>query len=453
MIIQKIISSERTKKVGMKMEYWSLATIIFSLGLLIFLALRGFSIIIIAPIASIVVIVLNQMPMLETLQEDYMSGFINFAKNYYLIFLFAAIFGKFMEESGAARSIADKLLGLIGRTSKFKVLLAIVIISALLTAGGINTYVVIFAILPIARPLFKRMEIPWHLFAGAFFFGMATFTMTMMPGSPSIQNIIPTKYLGTTVTAAPLIGITAMLVVIVFNTWYLKHALTKSEQRGETYSNMKNGETAIDQDEVYERPLPPFMLSIVPPIVLLVLLNGLKVDILYTLMITVALSLLLFWKYMTNKLEAINVGAMNTVLPIVNTSADVGYGTVIAATAGFGVVTEVISTIPGSPVFSLYLSVAALAGITGAASGGLAIAMETLAETYLQLGIDPEVLHRVATIASGGLDSLPHNGAVITVLAVIGLTHKDAYKHIFTVSVVAPIIAAIPALAVAILFY
>lgn len=438
----------------MNMEYWSLFTIVFSLLLLIFLALRGFSIIIIAPIASLVVIVLNQMPILETLQEDYMSGFINFAKNYYLIFLFAAIFGKFMEDSGAARSISEKLLKVIGKNSKFKVLMAVVIICAFLTVGGINTYVVIFAILPIARPLFKQMEIPWHLFAGAFFFGMATFTMTMLPGSPSIQNIIPTKYLGTTVTAAPLLGIIATVIVIIFNTMYLKYSIKKSETNGETYSNTKNGERKQNEMKGQDRKeIPPFILSVLPPIFLLVALNGFKVDILYTLMASVLLCIILFWRYLDKKLQTINVGATNTVLPIVNTSADVGYGTVIAATAGFGVITELISSMPGSPLLSLYFSVAALAGITGAASGGLAIAMETLADTYLQLNVDPEILHRIATIASGGLDSLPHNGAVITVLAVIGLTHRDAYKHIFVVSVIAPVIAAIPTLIFAILFY
>ncbi|HJH12000.1 MAG TPA: GntP family permease [Metalysinibacillus jejuensis] len=436
------------------MAMWSLATIIFSLALLIFLALRGFSIIIIAPFASLVVIVLNQMPILESMQENYMSGFINFAKNYYLIFLFAAIFGKFMEDSGAARSIAEKLLRIMGRNSQYKILMAVVIICSFLTLGGINTYVVIFAVIPIAKPLFKEMEIPWHLFAASFFFGIATFTMTMMPGSPSIQNVIPTKYLDTTVTAAPLIGIVATIVVIVFNSWYIRYALNKTKQQGQTYSNMKNPDDKItSNDALKDRTLPPFLLSALPPVFLLIMLNGFKVDILYTLMTTVILSIIIFWRYIPDKRNAINIGATNTVLPIVNTSADVGYGTVIAATAGFGVVTEVISNTSIDPIFSLYLSIAALAGITGAASGGLAIAMETLANTYLALGVDPEVLHRIATIASGGLDSLPHNGAVITTLAVIGLTHKDAYKHIFVVSVIAPIIAAIPALLMAILLY
>lgn len=436
------------------MEIWSLFTIIASLALLIFLALRGFSIIIIAPIASLVVILLNQMPILDSLQGNYMSGFMNFMKNYYLIFLFAAIFGKFMEDSGAARSIAEKLLIVMGRNSKFNALMAIVIICAFLTLGGINTYVVIFAILPIAKPLFKELNMPWHLFTGAFFFGIATFTMTMLPGSPSVQNIIPTKYLGTTTTAAPVVGIVATITIILLNCFYLKRQLSKSEARGETYENMKNPDKNDSKAfEATAKKLPPFILSVLPPIFLIVTLNVFKVDILYTLMLTVLIAIIIFWKYIDNKLQAINIGATNTVLPIINTSADVGYGTVIAATAGFGLITEMLANIPGSPLISLYVAIAALAGITGTASGGLGIAMETFVQTYLDLGVAPEAIHRIAAIASGSLDSLPHNGAVITVLAVIGLTHKDAYKHIFFVSVIGPLVAAIPALIAAILIY
>jgi len=276
----------------------------------------------------------------------------------------------------------------------------------------------------------------------------------MLPGSPSVQNIIPTKYLDTTATAAPVVGIVATITIILFNCFYLKRQLSKTEARGETYENMKNPEKQDSKAfEASVKRYPPFILSILPPIFLIVTLNVFKVDILYTLMLTVLLSIMFFWKFIDNKLQAINVGATNTVLPIVNTSADVGYGTVIAATAGFGVITEMLANIPGSPLISLYVAIAALAGITGTASGGLGIAMETLAQTYLDLGVDPEALHRVATIASGSLDSLPHNGAVITVLAVIGLTHKDAYKHIFFVSVIGPIVAAIPALITAIILY
>jgi len=435
------------------MEWLSVASIIFSLGLLIFLALRGFSIIIIAPVASLVVILMNGMPILESLEENYMSGFINFAKNNYLIFLFAAMFGKFMEDSGAARTIAESLLKVIGKDSKFKVIISIVIISAVLTFGGINVFVVIFAVMPIAKPLFKELDIPWHLFVGAFFFGIATFTMTMVPGTPSIQNIIPIKYLGTSVTAAPLLGIIGTVIVIVLNVFYLRYALNKSEKKGETYGNMKNPDGKDEQDQYKGRKLPPLLLSILPPAFLLISLNLFKMEVVYTLMLSVIVSSLVFWKYIDNKLSTVNVGATNTVLPIVNTSADVGYGTVIAATAGFGVLTEMMANIPGSPIISLYIATTVLAGITGSSSGGLGIAMETLIETYLNLNIDPEVIHRIATMASGGFDALPHNGAVITVLAVVGLTHKDAYKHIFATSVIAPVLTAIPVILLAALLY
>ena len=435
---------------------WSLITIGFSLILLITLALRGFSIIIIAPVVSLFVMVTNGFPILETFQDTYMTGFIGYVQKYFLIFLFAAMFGKLMDDSGAARQIANLLLRLIGKNSKFKVLVAIMVICTFLTYGGISLFVVIFAVLPIAKPLFKELDIPWHLFMAPFFTGIGTFTMTMLPGTPSVQNIIPTKYLGTTVTAAPLLGIIATVFVIAINLWYMKFALKRSEQRNETYANMTNPDKDSQEGikDIYEgRALPNVVVSLIPPIALLVVLNIFKVDIVYTLMGIVVLTVVLFWKNIEIKKDSINEGAVSAVLPIINTSADVGYGSVIAITAGFSIFNDVMTDIPGSPLISLFLATTALAGITGSSSGGLGIAMEALSSTYLKLGINPDAMHRVAAIASGGLDSLPHNGAVITILVASKLTHKDAYKHIFAVSVIAPLIASIPMLIAAILFY
>lgn len=203
---------------------WSLITIILSLILLMILAMRGFTIIIIAPVVSLFVMILNNMPIIDTFQNDYMNGFTNYVKNYFLIFLFAAMFGKFMEESGAARTIAQYLLKISGKKSKLRVLVTIMFVCALLTYGGVSLFVVIFAILPIAKPIFKEMNIPWHLFIAAFMPGMATFTMTMLPGTPAIQNIIPTAYLGTTVTAGAWIGIVSAIFVIIINIWYIHFA-------------------------------------------------------------------------------------------------------------------------------------------------------------------------------------------------------------------------------------
>lgn len=264
------------------MEFLEVFAIVFSLALLMFLAFRGFSIIIIAPIASLVVILLTQMPLGETLTETYMSGFVNFAKNYYLIFLFSAIFGKIMEDSGAARSIAEGILKLIGRGSKFRVLITIVTICAFLTYGGISVFVVMFAVLPIAKPLFKELDIPWHLFMAAFFFESATFTMTMLPGTPAIQNVIPTSYFGTTVSSGALIGIVGAIFCIAFGIYYLKYALKKSELKGETLNSNLDTPVNMNGEETRER-LPHFLLSLFPPIFLLVTLNIFKVNIIYSI--------------------------------------------------------------------------------------------------------------------------------------------------------------------------
>ena len=198
---------------------------------------------------------------------------------------------------------------------------------------------------------------------------------------------------------------------------------------------------------------PNLIISFIPPIFLLVTLNIFKLDVIYSLMLSVIVCLIVFWPFIDKKLQTINIGATNTVLPIVNTSADVGYGAVIAGTAGFSIITGWLAEIPGSPLISLYLATTLLAGITGSSSGGLGIAMENLSSTYINLGLDPEVMHRIATIASGGFDALPHNGGVITFLVVAGLTHKDAYKHIFIGGIIGPVLAAIPALIVAVLLY
>jgi len=434
---------------------WSLITIGISLVLLIVLALRGFSIIIIAPVVSLFVMVTNGLPILDTYQETYMTGFIGYVKNYFLIFLFAAMFGKLMDDSGAARQIANLLLKIIGKNSKYKVLVAIMIICAFLTYGGVSLFVVIFAVLPIAKPLFKELNIPWHLFMAPFFTGIGTFTMTMLPGTPSVQNIIPTKYLDTTVTAAPMLGLIAAIVVIIINLWYMKWALNRAEKRGETYASMTNPEIKNDEiKDVYEnRDLPNKWLSLLPPVALLITLNVFEIEIIYTLMGVVVFSTILFWRNIRAKKDTFNDGAVSAVLPIINTSADVGYGSVIAVTSGFAIFSEAMTDIPGSPFISLFLATTALAGITGSSSGGLGIALETLSKTYVKMGLNPEAMHRVMAVASGGLDSLPHNGAVITILVASKLTHKDAYKHIFAVSVIAPLIASIPMLIAAILFY
>jgi H+/gluconate symporter-like permease len=142
----------------------------------------------------------------------------------------------------------------------------------------------------------------------------------------------------------------------------------------------------------------------------------------------------------------LEAGATSSVLPLLNTASQVGFGAVIASLAGFAPIRDaVLGIAPGNPLVSMSIAVNILAGITGSASGGMSIALQTLGDTWLAMGqaagIAPDLLHRVTAIATGGLDALPHNGAVITLLGICGLSHRKSYFDIFMVAVAFPLLA------------
>lgn len=430
----------------------SIIGIILSLALIMFLALRGWHIIVLAPLAVAVVAAFSSMDILPTLTGPYMKGFVNYAGKFYLIFLMGSLFGKFMEDSGAARAIAEGILKVIGRKSPLNVMLAIAFIGVALTYGGVSLFVVVFALVPIGRPLFKEMNLPWHLFVIPYAFGIGSITMTMLPGSPQILNIMPTKYMASTPMAAPVIGILAAFVVAAFNVFYFKYQLKKSKERGEVYE-APTGVGVVGTADVDLATLPNVWLSIVPMVVVVVLLNVLKLDAVWALAGGTAVCMVFFWNKYKNILDTLNKGAVNTVIPIVNTCADVGYGMAVAATAGFKVIAAWLLTLPMHPIISLSIATNMMAGITGSASGGLGIILETLAPKYLALGLSPELIHRVATMSAGCFDALPHNGVVITFLAVCGLTHVNAYKHVFFGHIVATVLALLIVIPLGILLY
>lgn len=435
------------------MEMLSLIGILVSLVLLVVLAMKGINIIILAPVLATLVILTSGMDFVQTITGPYMTGFSNFALRFFLVFMLGSVFGKLMQDSGAASSIAHGIVKITGKESQMRVLLTLTAITALLTYGGVSLFVAVFAIMPIARPLCKELDIPWPLFMGAFMFGMATFTMTMIPGTPQIQNVIPTTYLGTTLTAAPVVGLVAAAVVIVFNTWWLNHERKNYAKKGMGYEATKGKTETIGESKVYKpEENPSLILSLIPSIIMLVSLNVFKLNIVLGLAIAIIACVVLFFKYYDNLLGTLNQGAVNVGGPILNTCAVVGFGSVVSATIGFVLFKDALIGIPGHPLISFVIGTNLLAGITGSASGGLGIAMETLAPYYKPL-LNPEAMHRLASIASGGLDAMPHNGAVITTLTVLGLTHKEGYKPIFMCAVIGPLVATVVAIALAIVMY
>jgi len=448
-------------------------------GLLVLMicALRGFSIILASLLATVVVIVTNHLPLADSLLVNYATGPLGgftFAGKFFLLFVSGAVFGRVMAETKAAQALARFLAKALGRD---RALWIITGAFAILTYGGVNVFIVIFALYPLGVELIRDANIPKRLFCGAATLGAGTFTMTALPGAPSIHNAISAQQLGTSLWASPFLGVLAAVIIFGLGMWYLERERKKAADRGEGFVPAPHD---VEPDGTAETSRSTPAQVIVPLITVMALimlpkaLVGMKlVDVAaegsFSQVIAFANTQHILWPsiaLVVGTLVAIGLhpniwptasvvagrGAQDAIMPLINTAVVVGFGGVVASTAGFKSFANLVVDAPLPPLVSLFLSVNIVAGIVGSASGGLRIFMTTLAPSYLEMGIQPEVLHRIATVAAGGLDTLPHCGAVIASFTIMGLTHRQAYRDVFVVSVLIPLIASIVLVIVASVF-
>ncbi|MFZ3588767.1 GntP family permease [Bacillus sp. DJP31] len=428
----------------------SMIGLVGGLVLLIFLTMRGMNLLIAGPLCALVVALFSGLPLFPQLAEEgaanfvgnYMSGFSSFVTAWYLMFLLGAIFGKVMEDSGAADSVSGWIVGKLGM--KFAVL-AIVMACAILTYGGVSLFVVAFSVYPMALSLFKQANLPRRFIPAALAFGSVTFTMTSA-GSPEIQNWIPIPFLGTTPYAGSEVSLIVAVFMAVFGYWWLKRMITKAVNKGEVFEARKNDPV------MKERKLPNPIMALIPLVVVLIISfvfhDSLKQSALIVALLSgVVATYLLNRTYFKNFWEAVSEGTMGALIAIGNTAAVVGFGGVAKAVPAFQVAVDTMTSIPGSPLIGGAIAVSVIAGMTGSASGGQAIALPILAPHYLDMGVNPEALHRVVSISSGALDSLPHNGYVVTTIrAICGETHQAAYGAVGIVTVIVPALGTILAI-------
>jgi len=416
-----------------------LLSIIVGLVLLMALAYLGWSIIWVAPLAAAVVALMSGLDVFDMYTGTYMEGLVGFVQKWFPIFLLGAVFGKLMEETGAAKAVAKKVTQLIG---KKKAILGVLIASALLTYGGVSLFVVVFAVYPIALELFREANVTRRLLVPTFALGAFTFTMTSMPGTPQIQNLIPMEYFNTSPTAAPIIGIVTTLIMAVGGYLWLAYREKSLSAKGEGFTETDESKEEANNDE----SVPNWMLSLIPLVIVVVLLNVFKMEPIYALILGVLSIMVINFKDYKKFTTSINEGAKGSVMAILNTSAAVGFGAVIAVVPAFDDIVSWLLNVSDNPLIAESLSVQIMAMITGSASGGMGIALSTLGDTFYELsqttGISPEVFHRMAAVASGA-SILPNNGALLTLIAVTGMTHKETYKDVFVVALVIPTIAVI----------
>ncbi|KXB36068.1 citrate transporter [Aerococcus christensenii] len=425
------------------MSMGTLGVIGIALGIIaiIYLSVKGLNIVIAAPLATLIVILTNQMDIIPALigkSPSYMTGLAGFLIKNFAIFLLGAVLAQYMEKSRSTVSIANWVLDKVGLENPYLVLVAFAGIAGLLTYGGISLFVVMFALVPLARPIFKKLDVNWALLPIPLFLGMATVTMSMIPGTPSVQNAVPTTYLGTSLTAAPLLSLVGIIALLVFGLFYLKIQLSRSIAKGEDfYSYLGEGEKAVEEEAKEEDGnYPPILLAILPLIVLVgIILTFAKVPniILVALTAGILLSAILYRKYLPNQMTLLNLGANGAVPSAFATSSSVAFGSVLTAAPGFGIIKEAIMAIPGSPLIGLSVATALLGGITGSSSGTLGIVMQNFAQSYLDMGVPAELIHRVACVASAVITVVPHSGVTITFNNITGLNLKNAFWHQFVI--------------------
>lgn len=436
------------------MEILAILGVLLAVVAIIYWTTKNLHVIVAAPLASLIIVLTNQMNVLEVMlghEKSYMTGLAGFLINNFAIFMLGSILARYMEASGATQTIANSILKVMGKDSPYKGLLAITLIASILTYGGVSIFVVIFTLLPLSRPLFKELNINWALFPIPVFLGAGTYTMTTLPGAPSIQNVIPTKVLGTSLTAAPVISLAASLTLLVFGLLYMAYCLKKSLANGETYSEEEDETVVVVSDKT-----PNLFLSVLPLVSLIgtiFILNKVPNVLAIGLLVSILISALIFYPYLPNQKDILNAATTASIVPAFATSSTVAFGTVLTLSAGFAVIQEWIQQIPGSPLISLSVSTALVSGIIGSSSGAVGIASSNFLPAYLEMGIDPEILHRVVVVASAILTVVPQSGVMITFHNLSKLSMKRGLKYSFILVTVGHILALMVVLALAGLLY
>ncbi len=445
--------------------------VLAALCFLMLVAYRGYSVILFAPVAALGAVLLTDPSLVAPMFTGlFMEKMVGFLRLYFPVFLLGAVFGKLIELSGFSKAIVAGSLQLLGRG---RAMLSIVFACALLTYGGVSLFVVVFAVYPFAAELFRQSDIPKRLIPATIALGAFTFTMDSLPGTPQIQNIIPTTFFGTDTWAAPILGSVGGLFMLTVGMAYLEWRRRQALAAGEGYAG--NGPELRNEPVPFTDQALAHPLVAILPLVLVGVSNKLfsvwipqvygashefipavignakpvvqeisKVAGVWAvegaLLIGILSVLVLAWRNVHSRFAEGSQSAIGgALLASMNTASEYGFGAVIAALPGFLVVADALRAIP-DPLVNEAVTVTALAGITGSASGGMSIALAAMADTFIQAAnaahIPMEVLHRVAAMASGGMDTLPHNGAVITLLAVTGLSHRQSYKDIFAITAV-----------------
>lgn len=457
-------------------DTYHLAVLFGCLALLMTLVVRGKSIFVVAPLCALVAAVLSGVNPIVRMNEAYMTGFADYVKRFYLIFALGAVFGKLMEESGAAISVANTVGRWLGT---HRACLAVVLACAVLTYGGVSLFVVGFSVYPLAVQLFRAANLPRRFIPAAIAFGSITFTMTSA-GSPEIQNLIPIKYLidkaGKPLTDARAgwqVSLIVAALMFIVGQIYLDWTIRRAKKAGEEFESRADDLEATSSDGVSESS---FIAAISPLLATLLALNFVPSlarsyapsfkdsrfqylhsfldnyptdDGALAIFIGVLVGIAVLGRRLKDIWGCFGSGFINGLLAVGSTSAVVGFGAAVQDLPAFKLVVSRVTQLPGDPLVSAAIAMAVIAAIAGSASGGQGIAFPIIKPIYIdQLGVSARALHRVVAISSGTLDSLPANGYLVMLIRnICGETHSRSYGPVLVTTVLIPAAGTVLAIA------
>lgn len=406
------------------------------------LVMKGVNLFVVAIGMSFVVALTGGINLYDALKVEYMTGFVGFIKNNFLIFLAGALMGKAYEVTGGAKAIAKAIIKQFGSKNAA---LAVVLSTGILTYGGIAGFVVCFAVFPIALEIYRAADIPRRFAPGTIIFGCCTFS-SIGPGNPQVGQVVLVNALGTSLMSGAVVGFIATAVTLLIGIIWLNSMIRKAKNNGEHFA-AKSMDHFDD-----EAALPNAWIAFLPLVLTLIAIN-VKINgkaiipIEYGVALGAVLAYVLMRKYKTDQIavmQHLGDGIKNSISAVCNTSSVVGFGTVVKAAVGFPAVIHAMTSIPGPDLVAVAVATTVLAGVCGSGSGGLGIAAPILAPIYTARGVTLAQLHRTMLVASSGLDTLPHNGFVVTVInGVANETHHDAYMPVFWLTVITPLISTV----------
>ncbi len=426
--------------------------VIAALCMMTYLIFKKVSPLLAGPAAVVIVCLSSRLSVFDALTDTYLRGVADFFVSYFPVFLLGNVFGSIYEMSGSAVRIGQIICRIFGAKKERNCMIACLVCAALLSYGGINSFVIIFAVYPISFQLFREADIPVKLLPGIICGGMWTFAMTG-PFTPQIPNILSMENLGTTSYAGLFPGLCASVCMAVMIVAYMTREAKKCKREGQGFEGGRTeagfpAAGGVCREEENGEGYPSAFAGFFPLILVVLGFNLTDFGILVWLCIGILAAILLQFRCLDKKsmMQRINQAAAQALTINMNTAAVVGFGSVTGLTLFYRALIRGLSQAQVNPYIMAVIGSNLCVCILGSSSGGMALMYTSLRDVFLHYGVNGYnmgYIHRLAAMGGGCLDSMPWNGSIISIFAICGTTHKESYKYNFITCGLIPLLCTI----------